>query len=45
MNLKRKATGALSSEERYRTLLDLVPVAVYPRDCAGVILRSKLRDH
>jgi PAS domain len=38
MKPEREQTEALrASEERYRALFDLVPVAVYSRDAAGVI--------
>ena len=40
----RRAAGAVrESEERYRTLFDLGPVAVYSCDAAGVILKFNRR--
>ena len=40
----QKAEGAVrESEERYRTLFDLVPVAVYSCDAAGVIQKFNRR--
>ena len=44
MKLEREHTEALrASEERYRTLFDLVPVAVYSCDAAGVIQQFNRR--
>jgi signal transduction histidine kinase len=44
MTLEREQTEALrASEERYRTLFDLVPVAVYSCDAAGVIQQFNRR--
>lgn len=36
-NRKRTEDGSLENEERYRTLFDLAPVAVYSCDASGVI--------